>query len=85
VSFYLFELTFSLCYFSESESKRINDFNERAHSGAVNSLCFTPDGLSLLSFGLDNRLRLWDMREGEPTQVLFEIHDFLILAKDREE
>lgn len=35
-----------------------------AHSGAVNGLCFLPDGLHLLSFGTDSELRLWDTQTG---------------------
>ncbi|CAN0477255.1 unnamed protein product, partial [Discosporangium mesarthrocarpum] len=30
----------------------------RAHAGPVNSLCFTPDGLHLLTSGVDDRWRL---------------------------
>ncbi|KAK2179272.1 hypothetical protein NP493_500g00000 [Ridgeia piscesae] len=30
-----------------------------AHDGHVNGLCFTPDGLHLVTFGTDERLRLW--------------------------
>ncbi|CAH1243108.1 ERCC8 [Branchiostoma lanceolatum] len=38
-----------------------------AHNGHVNGLCFTPEGLHLLSFGTDNRLRLWDTATGRNT------------------
>ena len=40
-----------------------------AHSGHVNGLCFTSDGLYLLSFGTDNALRLWDSFSGQNTLV----------------
>ncbi|CAH1243109.1 ERCC8 [Branchiostoma lanceolatum] len=40
-----------------------------AHNGHVNGLCFTPEGLHLLSFGTDNRLRLWDTATGRNTLV----------------
>lgn len=33
----------------------------RGHSGAVTSLSFLPDGLVLLSLGVDAHLRLWDV------------------------
>lgn len=32
-----------------------------AHNGVVNSLCFTDDGLHLVSFGTDSKVRLWDV------------------------
>lgn len=40
-----------------------------AHNGHVNGLCFSSDGLHLLSFGTDNRLRLWDSCSGRNTLV----------------
>ena len=40
-----------------------------AHNGHVNGLCFSSDGLHLLSFGTDNRLRLWDTSTGKNTLV----------------
>ena len=40
-----------------------------AHNGHVNGLCFSSDGLHLLSFGTDNRLRLWDTCTGKNTLV----------------
>ena len=40
-----------------------------AHSGAVNGLCFTSDGLHLLSFGTDENIRLWDTSSGRNTLV----------------
>ncbi len=42
-----------------------------AHSGSVNSLCFTPDGQFLLSSGTDNRVRLWNVSNGLNTLVNF--------------
>ena len=32
-----------------------------AHNGHVNGLCYTSDGLHLLSIGTDDRMRLWDL------------------------
>ena len=40
-----------------------------AHGGHVNGLCFTHDGLHLVSFGTDDRLRLWDAITGKNTLV----------------
>ncbi|CAI8005990.1 DNA excision repair protein ERCC-8 [Geodia barretti] len=40
-----------------------------AHGGSVNGLCFSPDGLHLVSFGTDDRLRLWDAVTGKNTLV----------------
>lgn len=42
-----------------------------AHNGHINSLHFTGDGLFLLSYGTDNRLRLWDTYTGKNTLVNF--------------
>ncbi|XP_022265438.1 DNA excision repair protein ERCC-8 isoform X1 [Canis lupus familiaris] len=38
-----------------------------AHNGKVNGLCFTNDGLHLLTVGTDNRMRLWNSSSGENT------------------
>ena len=35
-----------------------------AHDGHVNGLCFTPDGLHLLTLGTDERLHLWSTSTG---------------------
>ncbi|GAB6027758.1 DNA excision repair protein ERCC-8 [Chamberlinius hualienensis] len=35
-----------------------------AHNGVVNGLCFTEDGLFLISYGTDKYLRLWDTFTG---------------------
>ncbi|XP_062509442.1 DNA excision repair protein ERCC-8-like [Corticium candelabrum] len=40
-----------------------------AHNGSVTALSFLPDGLHLLSFGRDNRLRLWDVLTSRNTLV----------------
>ncbi|XP_002733656.1 DNA excision repair protein ERCC-8-like [Saccoglossus kowalevskii] len=40
-----------------------------AHNGHVNGLSFTSDGLYLVSFGTDDRLRLWDTMSGKNTLV----------------
>lgn len=42
-----------------------------AHNGHVNGLCFTQDGLFLVSFGTDNRLRLWNTFTGQREIVNF--------------
>lgn len=41
---------------SRPQSSKASKF-ARAHAGPVNSLCFTPDGLHLLTSGTDNRYR----------------------------
>ncbi|CAM9742078.1 unnamed protein product [Pylaiella littoralis] len=41
----------------------------RAHAGPVNSLCFSPDGLHLVTAGTDNRLRLWQVDTGRNTMT----------------
>ncbi|XP_071485001.1 DNA excision repair protein ERCC-8-like [Diadema antillarum] len=40
-----------------------------AHSGHVNGLCFTENGLYLVSCGTDNRVRLWDATTGKNTLI----------------
>ncbi|KAK9710058.1 hypothetical protein K7432_008659 [Basidiobolus ranarum] len=41
-----------------------------AHSGMVNGLTFTQDGMYLLSTGHDEKMRLWNMTTSENTLVL---------------
>lgn len=40
------------------------------HSDTVNSVCFMPDGKTLVSASDDKTLRLWDVQNGECVQVL---------------
>ena len=40
-----------------------------AHNGYVNGLSFSSDGLHLLSYGTDDRLRLWNVWTSENTLV----------------
>lgn len=42
-----------------------------AHNGRVNGLCFTGDGLHLLTTGTDDRMRLWNSATGENTLVRY--------------
>ncbi|XP_072043883.1 DNA excision repair protein ERCC-8-like [Amphiura filiformis] len=42
-----------------------------AHNGHVNGLSFTEDGLHLVSFGTDDRLRLWETTSGKNTLINF--------------
>ena len=42
-----------------------------AHGGAVNGVCFTDDGLHLLSFGTDNTIRTWNVAQGKNTNTNF--------------
>jgi WD40 repeat protein len=37
----------------------------RAHSRGVGRLAFSPDGLSLVSAGLDHEVRVWDPTTGQ--------------------
>ncbi|XP_065069922.1 DNA excision repair protein ERCC-8-like [Rhopilema esculentum] len=43
--------------------------NVTAHNGYINGLSFTSDGLHLLSYGTDDRLRLWDVWTSQNTLV----------------
>jgi WD40 repeat protein/serine/threonine protein kinase len=45
------------------------------HNDNVNSLKFTPDGLSLLSAGNDRLAQLWDVADGQPKGPPF-VHDY---------
>ncbi|XP_066472225.1 DNA excision repair protein ERCC-8 isoform X1 [Tiliqua scincoides] len=40
-----------------------------AHNGRANGLCFSSDGLHLLTIGTDDRMRLWNSSSGENTLV----------------
>ncbi|XP_063229887.1 DNA excision repair protein ERCC-8-like [Bacillus rossius redtenbacheri] len=42
-----------------------------AHDGFVNGLCFSENGLYLLSYGTDDSLRLWDVCWGRNEMVSF--------------
>ncbi|KAM4708851.1 DNA excision repair protein ERCC-8 isoform 1-T3 [Discoglossus pictus] len=50
---------------SKASSAAVNT----AHDGRVNGLCFTSDGLHLLTIGTDDRMRLWNSATGENTLV----------------
>lgn len=43
--------------------------SKTAHNGHINALCFTSNGLHLLSYATDHRLRLWDVTTGVNTLV----------------
>ncbi|XP_034956252.1 DNA excision repair protein ERCC-8 isoform X3 [Zootoca vivipara] len=51
------------------KSKASSEAENTAHNGRVNGLCFTNDGLHLLTFGTDDRMRLWNSSSGENTLV----------------
>eukprot|EP00127_Corallochytrium_limacisporum_P004361 Clim_evm44s158 gene=Clim_evmTU44s158 len=48
------------------------DHADSAHGEAVVSLCFSPDGFSLLSLGAESKLLLWDTRLGYNKGVHYE-------------
>lgn len=47
----------------------VSDPVNTAHNGRANGLCFTGDGLYLLTSGTDDRMRLWNSATGENTLV----------------
>lgn len=55
----------------KGRSSKENSDNHTAHDGYVNGLCFTSDGLYLLSLGTDNKMRLWNTYNGKNERVNF--------------
>ncbi|XP_057258677.1 DNA excision repair protein ERCC-8 isoform X2 [Pezoporus wallicus] len=51
------------------KSKASSEAANSAHTGRVNGLCYTNDGLHLLTTGTDDRMRLWNSFTGENTLV----------------
>ncbi|XP_003974840.1 DNA excision repair protein ERCC-8 [Takifugu rubripes] len=51
------------------KTKAASETVNTAHNGRVNGLCFTSDGLYLLTTGTDDRMRLWNGATGENTLV----------------
>ena len=51
------------------------------HAGDVQSVRFSPDGRRLLSCGLDNRARLWDLATGRQLQELYR-HSWSVWAAE---
>lgn len=46
-----------------------NENSNTAHDGIVNGLCFTANGMFLLSMGTDNSLRLWNVMNGKNQMI----------------
>uniref|UniRef100_A0A671P6Q0 DNA excision repair protein ERCC-8 n=1 Tax=Sinocyclocheilus anshuiensis TaxID=1608454 RepID=A0A671P6Q0_9TELE len=60
---------FTLDQHNGDKSKASSEAVNTAHNGRVNGLCFTADGLHLLTTGTDDRMRLWNSATGENTLV----------------
>uniref|UniRef100_A0A8C5DZH6 DNA excision repair protein ERCC-8 n=1 Tax=Gouania willdenowi TaxID=441366 RepID=A0A8C5DZH6_GOUWI len=60
---------FTLDQHNGDKSKAASEAVNTAHNGRVNGLCFTGDGLHLLTTGTDDRMRLWNSGTGENTLV----------------
>ncbi|XP_067087079.1 DNA excision repair protein ERCC-8 isoform X1 [Osmerus mordax] len=60
---------FTLDQHNGDKSKASSEAVNTAHNGRVNGLCFTADGLYLLTAGTDDRMRLWNSATGENTLV----------------
>uniref|UniRef100_A0A3B1ITE5 DNA excision repair protein ERCC-8 n=1 Tax=Astyanax mexicanus TaxID=7994 RepID=A0A3B1ITE5_ASTMX len=60
---------FTLDQQNGDQSKTSTETVNTAHDGRVNGLCFTHDGLYLLTTGTDDRMRLWNSSTGENTLV----------------
>ena len=42
----------------------------KGHTGAVRSVCFSPDGKTVVSAGADETVRIWNVESGEVLQKL---------------
>ncbi|KAG1973437.1 DNA excision repair protein ERCC-8 [Pimephales promelas] len=60
---------FTLDQHNGDKSKASSEAVNTAHNGRANGLCFTADGLYLLTTGTDDRMRLWNSATGENTLV----------------
>ncbi|XP_056145369.1 DNA excision repair protein ERCC-8 [Lampris incognitus] len=60
---------FTLDQHNGENSKASSEAVNTAHNGRVNGLCFTEDGLYLLSMGTDDRMRMWNSATGQNTLV----------------
>lgn len=59
----------TLDQYNGDKTKAASETVNTAHNGRVNGLCFTGDGLYLLTTGTDDRMRLWNSATGENTLV----------------
>ncbi|KAJ3604252.1 hypothetical protein NHX12_028993 [Muraenolepis orangiensis] len=60
---------FTLDQHNGDKTKAVAEAVNTAHNGRVNGLCFSGDGLYLVSTGTDDRMRLWNSANGENTLV----------------
>jgi len=56
---------------SQNDKKKKKKSVYPAHFGSVNSLCFTGDGLHLMSYGMDNCVMKWDLFSAQNTKLDF--------------
>ncbi|KAK0143979.1 DNA excision repair protein ERCC-8 [Merluccius polli] len=60
---------FTLDQHNGDKSKAAAEAVNTAHNGRVNGLCFSGDGLYLVTTGTDDRMHLWNSSTGENTLV----------------
>ncbi|CAD8093303.1 unnamed protein product [Paramecium primaurelia] len=62
------------CIWKDLRIHELHKFN--GHTGAVQSVCFSPDGNKLASGSDDSSIRIWDVKTGQQSQL--DGHDYCI-------
>lgn len=57
------------CLGMRNEGRAKNNAGNTAHYGAVNGVVWSEDGVMLVTLGLDEKMRVWDLATGKNTLV----------------